>query len=276
MRNNTAVFRAAIAISVPLTLVALAAAIHDTAASRLCLVAAIITFTVMLFEAAVDRSRALRADTPPPNAKSTAPEPEPADRATQQVDRHTLMTARLVEVFSFIGTSTPTLVGVARVDGLTALSGWLDLLTGRLSRATDGATPGAMIIRETLVLGEGDFIPVCEVLVVGGSRRCTLPASTRIELTGDLSVDVAQAVGARQIYLASFDTLADRCWVCVTFTTPVTHELLQPLCDLVVAPASQTLSEIYRHKARTDRADTTAPIDVAPASDVVPEPDAGT
>jgi hypothetical protein len=48
--------------------------------------------------------------------------------------------------------------------------------------------------------------------------------------------------------MASFDTSEERCWVCITFTTTVSHELLRPLCDLIVAPIAQTLSEVERKK----------------------------
>jgi hypothetical protein len=259
MPSKAELGRAIGAIALPLVCLVVAALVDEDPLSTFFLAAAVIAFTVMLFEAALERAKALRPNMPPSDASDLEPrgrrpvaprlnEPDPSHDLTTPLDPHTLTTARLIEVFSFVGTSTPTLVGVARVDGFTVLTGWLDLLCVRLSRAVDGAPTGAMVVRESLVLGEADFIPVCEVAAVGGSRRCTLPVGSAIELlTGDLSVDVAQAVGARKIYMASFDTSADRCWACLTFTTSVSHELLRPLCDLIVAPIAQTLSEAERH-----------------------------
>ena len=237
MRKASPLARAVISLAVPFTLIGLGVAANSRTAGPLLVSAGIVALAVMLFDAVMDTR---------PDSKIASHTPLPSSQ-DMIADRRPFVTARFIEVFSFVGTSTPTLVGLARTDGLTALSGWLDLISARLRRATDGATAGAMVVRERLVIDGPDFAPVCEVVLTGGSPRCTLPVGSSVELTGDLASDLAQTVGARAIYLASFDATSQRFWVCLTFTTTVTNELLQPLCDAMVAPVSYVLAEVAQH-----------------------------
>ncbi len=237
MSSRRSTVRTFAALSLPLALLLLGAVASSDSLAGLFTTAAVLSLIVMFVEATIDGHR--RPSIVPSVSAPIGPgdiyRSRRRDTSSRSLD---LTTARLIEVFAFVGTSTPTLIGLARSGGPSVLPGWLDLVSHQISRAFGMASVGVMIVRETLALGDMEFQPLCQVEFVGGSQRCTLPPGSRIPLQRDLASDIADSVGARSIYLASSDWTEQRRWVCLTFTVPTTHDLLEPLCKVMVAPIS--------------------------------------
>jgi hypothetical protein len=222
------VARAAIALAPALLLLALGATLSSATLAALSNTAAVIFLAVLVFEAVLRRD----AGSPDQAAVETSYKPESRE------------TDALVKVLAFVGTSTSTLASAAQSGNPAVLEGWLDVISGRLSKAIRRSA-GAMIVREEFVVEDGELMPFCDVAFAGGAPQCTLPQGIRIPIRAGIGWDIAQYVGAREIFISSIDPGEQRYWLCLTFATEINHELLQPLCDAMIGPVTLMLTTLY-------------------------------
>jgi hypothetical protein len=260
--------RTAIGLAPPLILISIGAASSDETLSALVNVAAIIYLAVFALEA-VSRQHWLA------NAIAAQRRELAEQRSTinsQQSDissRHdelkelrkklrkleasesrrtvtgtdTPLSTRLLKVLTFVGRSTALIAGDSRTRNPLVLNGWLDLLSGRLTQATE-ISAGAMVVREEFTIDDVELEPFCEIRYAGGANQCTLPVGSRLPIRAGVAWDIAQGVGARSIYLAPIALNDQRYWICVTFVAEIDHPLLQSLSQIAVAPITLALQNL--------------------------------
>ncbi len=218
------IMRTAAVLVIPAALLALAAAIDRPAWSATLYLSVVVSLVVIVLENLRDLDRHHGAG---PAGDSTSPNSELNHR-------------RLLELFAYVGDTTPTLVELSRA-GTHALDGWFDLVSERIAHACGSAHAGLMVLREAVVLDSGLFSPRYEVVHSGGSRQCTLSVGVHVRVPHEIGQALEDEAGASSVYLASFTVVQDRFWVAILLSSSVDHAELHPLASMLVAPVATTL-----------------------------------
>lgn len=220
--------RFVVALGIPLCLLVAGSIVDDPGVSTGLLCAAVISLLVWVAESVIEAK------------------PLELPRAELPPDETAIDTKRVIELFTFVGDTTRMLVELSSA-GEPVLDGWLSLVSGRVARVTGSAAAGFMVLRETLILEGEDFLPGCEVVHRGGSKRCTLPVGGMVQMHDAIENDLLLEIGAGTAYVAEFNVNQDRYLLCLAQSSRRRQPLLSTLCKIMVAPVVASLDPTERH-----------------------------